>query len=133
MQLPVAKPKRSEYSAKNHQCKVLGRLLNRDNNTLYVCFFMFKQDLEFRQGYTLEKWPQSSSGSLIYSCYLLIGTFIIPTGIISCFYCCAVNKVLANARKLQTTVNKKQILEERRGSNNRVMVILLAIIMLFFN
>ena len=64
--LPVAKPKRSKYSAKNHQCKVLGRLLNRDN-ILSVCFFIFKQDLEFRQGYTLEKGQQSSSGSLIYS------------------------------------------------------------------
>ena len=85
--LPVAKPKRSKYSAKNHQCKVLGRLLNRDN-ILSVCFFIFKQDLEFREGYTLEKCQQSSSGSLIYSCYLLIGTLIIPMGIISCFYCC---------------------------------------------
>ena len=48
-------------------------------------------------------------------------------GIISCFYCCVANNVLANARKLQTTVNDKQILKERERSNKRVMVNLLAI------
>ena len=92
--------------------------------------------MEFREGYTLEKWPQISIGSLIYEyiymSYLLIGTFIIPMGIISCFYCCVVNKVLANSRKLQTTVNDKQILKERERSNKRVMVNLLAIAGAFF-
>ena len=68
----------------------------------------------------------------IYMSYLLIGTFIIPMGIISCFYCCVANNVLANARKLQTTVNDKQILKERERSNKRVMVNLLAIAGAFF-
>ena len=47
---------------------------------------------------------------LIYSCYLLFGTFIIPMGIILCFYYCVVKKVLANPRNFMTTVNDKQIL-----------------------
>ena len=125
------KTKRSKYSAKKHQCNVLGRLLNRGNYTLYV-FFLYLKDLDLREGYTLEKWPQSSSRSLIYSCFLLFGTFIIPIGIILCFCYCVVKKVLANARKLQTTVNDKQILKERERWNKWVMVILLAIAGAFF-
>ena len=34
-------------------------------------------------GTCVEKWPQGSNGSLIYSCYLLFGTVMIPMGIIS--------------------------------------------------
>ena len=91
--------------------------------THYTLFLIFKQDMELREGYTLEKWLQSSGGSLIYSCYLLFETFIIPMGIISCFYYCLVKKVLANPRNFMTTVNDKQILKERERSNKRVMVI----------
>ena len=83
--------------------------------------------MEFREGYTLEKWQQSSSGSLIYSCYLLIGKFIILMQIISYFYYCVVKKALANAQNWQTVVNDKEILKERKRSNKRVMVILLSI------
>ena len=83
-------------------------------------------------GICVEKWPQGSNGSLIYSCYLLIGTFIIPMGIISYFYYCVVKKVWGNARNLQTTGNGKQILGKRERSNKRVMVILLAIAGAFF-
>ena len=83
-------------------------------------------------GICVEKWPQGSNGSLIYSCYLLIGTFIIPMGIISYFYYCVVKKVWANARNLQAMGNGKQILRERERSNKRVMVILLAIAGAFF-
>ena len=91
--------------------------------THYMLFLIFKQDMELKEGYTLEKWLQSSGGSLIYSCYLLFGTFIIPMGIILCFYYCVVKKVLANPRHFMTTVNDKQILKERERSNKRVMVI----------
>ena len=83
-------------------------------------------------GVCVEKWPQGSNGSLIYSWYLLIGTFLIPLGIISYFYYCVVKSVWTNARNLQTTGNGKIMLKQRERSNNRVMVILLAITSAFF-
>ena len=83
-------------------------------------------------GICVEKWPQGSNGSLIYSCYLLIGTFLIPMAIISYFYYYVVKTVWANARNLQATGNGKEILKERERSSKRVMVILLAIAGAFF-
>ena len=83
-------------------------------------------------GICVEKWPQGSNGSLIYSCYLLIGTFLIPMAIISYFYYYVVKTVWANARNLQATGNGKEILKERERSNKRVMAILLAIAGAFF-
>ena len=78
-------------------------------------------------GICLAKWPQGSNGSLIYSSYLLIGTMIIPMGIISYFYYCIVKKLLENARNLQTTGNGNEILKQREGLNRRIMFILLVI------
>ena len=83
-------------------------------------------------GICLEEWKQGSNGSLIYSWYLLIGTFIIPMGIISYFYYCVVKKMWANTRNLQTTGNNEEILKQRDRTNKRVMVILLAIAVAFF-
>ena len=83
-------------------------------------------------GICVEKWPQGSNGSLIYSCYLLFGTLIIPMGIISYFYYCLVKKLLANARNLKTTGNGKEVLKKRERSNRRIMFILLAIAGAFF-
>ena len=83
-------------------------------------------------GVCVEKWPQGSNGSLIYSCYLLIGTFLIPLGIISYFYCCVVKKVWANARNLQNRGTGKIMLKKRESSSKRVMFILLAITIAFF-
>ena len=83
-------------------------------------------------GICLEEWKEGSNGSLIYSWYLLLGTFIIPMGIISYFYYCVVKKMWANTRNLQTTGNNKEILKQRDQTNKRVMVILLAIAVAFF-
>ena len=83
-------------------------------------------------GVCVEKWPQGSNGSLIYSCYLLIGTFLIPLGIISYFYCCVVKKMWTNARNLQNTGTGKIMVKKRESSNKRVMFILLAITIAFF-
>ena len=83
-------------------------------------------------GTCVEKWPQGSNGSLIYSCYLLFGTVMIPMGIISYFYYCLVKKLLANARNLKTTGNGKEVLKKRERSNRRIMFILLAIAGAFF-
>ena len=83
-------------------------------------------------GVCVEKWPQGSNGSLIYSWYLLIGTFLIPLGIISYFYCCVIKNVWANARNLQKTGTGKIMLKQRESSNKRVMFILLAITSAFF-
>ena len=83
-------------------------------------------------GLCVEKWPQGSNGSLIYSLYLLIGTMIIPMGIISYFYYCVVKKLLENSRNLQTTGNGKEILKQRERLNRRIMFILLVIAGVFF-
>ena len=83
-------------------------------------------------GICVEKWPQGSNGSLIYSCYLLFGTVMIPMGIISYFYYCLVKKLLANARNLKTAGNGKEVLKKRERSNRRIMFILLAIAGAFF-
>ena len=83
-------------------------------------------------GICVAKWPQGSNGSLIYSCYLLIGTMIIPMGIISYFYYCVVKKVLENSRNLKSTGNGKEILKQRERSNRRIMFILLVIAGVFF-
>ena len=83
-------------------------------------------------GICVAKWPQGSNGSLIYSCYLLIGTMIIPMGIISYFYYCVVKKVLENSRNLKSTGNCKEILKQRERSNRRIMFILLVIAGVFF-
>ena len=83
-------------------------------------------------GLCVEKWPQGSNGSLIYSLYLLIGTMIIPMGIILYFYYCVVKKLLENSRNLQTTGNGKEILKQRERLNRRIMFILLVIAGVFF-
>ena len=83
-------------------------------------------------GICVEKWPQGSNGSLIYSCYLLLGTVVIPMAIISYFYYCVVKKLLANAQNLQNAGNGKEILKKRERSNRRIMFILLVIAGAFF-
>ena len=85
-----------------------------------------------KDGICLEEWKQGSNGSLIYSWYLLVGTFMIPMGIISYLYYCVVKKIWANTRNLQTTGNNKEILRQRNRTNKRVMVVLLAIAVAFF-
>ena len=83
-------------------------------------------------GICMEKWPQGPNGSLIYSCYLLILTFILSMGIISYFCYCDVKKLKTNPGNLQTTGNGKKILRNRDCSCKRVIVILLAIVGAFF-
>ena len=83
-------------------------------------------------GICVAKWPEESNGSLIYSCYLLIGTMIIPIVIVSYFYYCIVKKVLENSRNLQTTGNRKEILKQRDCLNRRIMFILFVIAGVFF-
>ena len=83
-------------------------------------------------GICVEKWPQGSNGSLIYSCFLLFGTVMIPMGIISYFYYCIVKKILANAQNLKATGNGKEVLKKRERSNRRIMIILFAIACAFF-
>ena len=83
-------------------------------------------------GLCVEKWPQGSNGSLIYSLYLLIGTMIIPMGIILYFYYCVVKKLLENSRNLQITGSGKEILKQRERLNRRIMFILLVIAGVFF-
>lgn len=83
-------------------------------------------------GICVEHWPEGSKGSLIYSWYLLIGTFMIPMGIISYFYYCVITKVRENKFSLQRTINNSAILQQRNQTNRRVMYILLAIAIAFF-
>ena len=83
-------------------------------------------------GICVEHWAEGSKGSLIYSWYLLIGTFMIPMGIISYFYYCVITKVRENTFSLQRTVNNSVILQQRNQTNRRVMYILLAIATAFF-
>ena len=78
-------------------------------------------------GISVEKWPQDSNGSLIYSCYLLFGTVMIPMGIISYSYYCLVKKLLPNARNLKTTGNGEKVMKKRERSNRQIIFILLAI------
>ena len=91
--------------------------------------FVFKVT---EDGICVEHWTEGSKGSLIYSWYLLIGTFVIPMGIISYFYYCIITKVRENKFSLQRTVNNSVILQQRNQTNRRVMYILVAIAIAFF-
>ena len=85
-----------------------------------------------KNGVCLGDWAQRSSKSLIYSLYLLIGTFMIPMIFISYFYCCVTRIVWQNMGNLKTSGNTTALLQKRSKSSGRAMLILLAIAIAFF-
>lgn len=76
-----------------------------------------------KNGVCLGDWAQRSSKSLIYSLYLLIGTFMIPLY----FYCFVTRIFWQNMANLKTSGNTTALLQNRSKSNRRAMLILLAI------
>ena len=85
-----------------------------------------------KNGVCLGDWAQRSSKSLIYSLYLLIGTFMIPMIFIWYFYCCVTRIVWQNMGNLKTSGNTTALLQKRSKSSGRAMLILLAIAIAFF-
>ena len=86
------------------------------NNIRNSSFYRF-------QRVCLGDWAQRSSKSLIYSLYLLIGTFMIPMY----FYCFVTRIFWQNMANLKTSGNTTVLLQNRSKSNRRAMLILLAI------
>lgn len=85
-----------------------------------------------KDGVYLGDLAQRSSKSLIYSLYLLIGTFMIPMIFISYFYCCVTRIVWQNMGNLKTSGNTTALSQKRSKSSGRAMLILLAIAIAFF-